>query len=140
MSLTPAQCEDFWKIADRNGDGELTIQELAAAVRQYKPGISDRDCASMFCGIDKDGDRRITKREFMAEMAEKPKRSQALMDLFKKYDKNGDGTLNKDELRRLISDCFQPNQVDTVVAEFLKYSDTSGDGLVSLEEFKSFFG
>jgi hypothetical protein len=44
MSLTPEQCEDFWRIADRNGDGVLSIQELAAAARKYRPGISDKDC------------------------------------------------------------------------------------------------
>lgn len=139
-SLTHEQCEQFWKLADTNGDGVLTIQELAAAARKYRPGISDKDCCAMFCGIDKDGDNKITKREFMAEMAEKEKRSKTLMDLFKKYDKNGDGTLNKDEIRRLFADCFPPNQVDRVTAQFLQYSDTSGDGLVSFDEFKAFFG
>jgi len=37
MSLTQQQCDDFWASADKNGDGKLTIQELAAAVRQYVP-------------------------------------------------------------------------------------------------------
>jgi len=37
MSLTPEQCEQFWSAADRNGDGYLTIQELAAALQGFRP-------------------------------------------------------------------------------------------------------
>ena len=45
MSLTPEQCEEFWNLADKDGDGVLSISELAAALRQYRKGISDKDCA-----------------------------------------------------------------------------------------------
>lgn len=37
MSLTKEQCEEFWKIADKNGDGSLTVHELAAALKHYAP-------------------------------------------------------------------------------------------------------
>ncbi|XP_060608362.1 uncharacterized protein LOC132760405 [Ruditapes philippinarum] len=141
MSLTPEQCEDFWRIADRNGDGVLSIQELAAAARKYRPGISDKDCTCMFCGIDKNGDGSITKQEFLAEMRDKPKRSETLLQLFKKYDKDGSGTLTKNEVSQLIRECFKQNKKpDEIVETFMQYSDTSGDGVISWEEFKDFFG
>ncbi|XP_045169806.2 calmodulin-4-like [Mercenaria mercenaria] len=140
MSLTAEQCEDFWAKADANGDGQLTIQELARAVRKYHSDISDKDCASMFCGLDKDGNKKITKQEFLEEMREKPKRGDRLCSLFKEYDANGDGTLSRDEVRKLIVECFKGKDPDEILEEFLKYTDTSGDGLVSLEEFRAFFG
>lgn len=37
MSLTAEQCDEFWSIADKNGDGELTVHELAAAIKLYQP-------------------------------------------------------------------------------------------------------
>ncbi|KAL4222619.1 hypothetical protein ACF0H5_018660 [Mactra antiquata] len=140
MSLTQKQCEEFWALADRDGDGELSIQELKEAVKRYNPRITDKQCCTMFLGIDKDGDNRITRKEFMAEMAEKPKRCQSLMELFRKYDKDGSNTLSQDELRKLIKDIFGANAGDDVLAKFLKYSDTSGDGVVSFDEFRDFFG
>lgn len=139
MSLTKEQCEEFWGIADKNGDGELTIQELAAAARQYRPDLTDKECASMFCGIDRSGDKKISKQEFMEEMAEKPKRSESLKQLFKESDTSGDGSLSQDELRVLIAKCFKPELVDDVMEQFLQYCDASGDGKISFDEFVAFF-
>lgn len=140
MSLTPEECEAFWQKADQNGDGELTVHELKAAVKEYRPDISDKDCCSMFCGIDRSGDKKISKREFFEEMAEKPKRSESLKQLFKDHDTSGDGTLSQDELRKLISKCYKPEMVDDVVEQFMEYSDVSGDGKISYDEFVAFFG
>ncbi|KAL4222621.1 hypothetical protein ACF0H5_018662 [Mactra antiquata] len=139
-SMSPKQCEDFWKKADRDGDGELTMSELKRAMRRIEPNMSDRDLTKLFLGIDKNGDNRISKREFMAGMAKKSKRSQDLLRLFKKYDRNGDGTLSRREIRKLIADCYEPEMVDEVVRKFLAQTDVSGDGEVSYDEFKAFFG
>ncbi|WAQ94356.1 hypothetical protein MAR_006827 [Mya arenaria] len=46
MSLTKQECEDFWSKADKNGDGQLTIQELDKALRSILPpgkGPSSKD-------------------------------------------------------------------------------------------------
>ncbi|KAL4222622.1 Rhomboid-related protein 2 [Mactra antiquata] len=138
--MTPEQCEEFWNTADKDGDGELTFQELAIAVKRYRPSITDKECNALLLGIDKNGDNKISKKEFKNEMAVKPKRSQSLMAMFKRYDRNGDGTLSRSELRKLVNDCFSPDMVEDVVARFLKYSDMSGDGQISFDEFKEFFG
>ncbi|WAQ94652.1 hypothetical protein MAR_007123 [Mya arenaria] len=40
------ECEDFWSKADKNGDGQLTIQELDKALRSILPpgkGPSSKD-------------------------------------------------------------------------------------------------
>lgn len=66
---------------------------------------------------------------------------QTLCELFKKYDKDGSGTLTKDEVTRLIRECFKNNKnPDEIVDTFMQYSDTSGDGIISWDEFKAFFG
>ncbi|XP_045170404.2 calmodulin-like protein 5 [Mercenaria mercenaria] len=140
MSLTPEQCEQFWNCTDVDCSGELTIQELKAGIHKYNPNISDQDCAKMFCDIDKSGDKRITKEEFLKEMQEKPKRSETLCQLFNDYDTSGDGKLAQDELAKLLATFFKERDPQEVMKEFLKYVDTSGDNMVSYEEFRNYFG
>lgn len=60
--------------------------------------------------------------------------------MFKKYDRNGDGTLSRREIRKLIGDCYEPEMVDVVVRKFLQQTDASGDGEISYDEFAGFFG
>lgn len=62
------------------------------------------------------------------------------MQLFKEYDTSGDGTLSQAELRKLIERCFKPEVVEQVLKDYIKYSDTDGDGSVSFAEFVEFFG
>ena len=45
MGLTSKQLEEFWNIADANNDGQLTVQELARAVRNYDKNVSDASIA-----------------------------------------------------------------------------------------------
>jgi hypothetical protein len=41
MALTTKQIDEFWRLADANNDGKLTVQELARAVRKYDKNVSD---------------------------------------------------------------------------------------------------
>ena len=54
--------------------------------------------------------------------------------LFKELDKDGNGTLSRDEIKELFkrSKCqYSKEQIDDVIND----CDTSGDGVISLEEF-----
>ncbi|KAH3721847.1 hypothetical protein DPMN_064795 [Dreissena polymorpha] len=141
MSLTQEQCETFWKSADINVDGFLTIQELAVALRGYRaPGskLTDKDIAFMFNSIDKNQDHNISKAEFFEEMS-KPPRSQTLKDTFKAFDKDGNGSLSRSELEAVVraSKCFKPEEIEAAIAEIFNTADINHDGSVSLEEFLS---
>jgi Ca2+-binding EF-hand superfamily protein len=60
--------------------------------------------------------------------------------LFKKYDKDNSNTLSRGEFIQLIKDSFKEDRVNSVVGEFLNYSDKNGDGVITYNEFKEFFG
>ncbi|KAH3721560.1 calmodulin-like protein 3 [Dreissena polymorpha] len=143
MSLTQEQCETFWNSADKNGDGFLTIQELAVALslrgyRDPRSKLTDKDIAFMFNSIDKSQDHKISKAEFFDEMS-KPLRSQTLEDTFTAFDKDGNGSLSRSELEAVVraSKCFKPEEIQAAIAEIFNTADINHDGSVSLEEFLS---
>ena len=56
--------------------------------------------------------------------------------MFKIFDKNGDGFISNDELRKLMI-TFGEDLSDAEVNELIKEADTDKDGRVNLEEFKA---
>ncbi|KAH3721827.1 hypothetical protein DPMN_064775 [Dreissena polymorpha] len=102
------QCETFWKSADINVDGFLTIQELAVALRGYRaPGskLTDKDIADTFKAFDKDGNGSLSRSELEAVVR--------------------------------ASKCFKPEEIEAAIAEIFNTADINHDGSVSLEEFLS---
>lgn len=60
-----------------------------------------------------------------------------LCKLFKEMDKNGDGTLSRDEVAALIrnSGTVKKGNIDEIIDSIIKQADTSGDGVISFDEF-----
>ena len=56
--------------------------------------------------------------------------------MFKIFDKNGDGFISCDEMQKLML-TFGEDLSDAEVNEAMKEADTDGDGRVTLEEFKA---
>lgn len=97
--------EELFQKADADQNGIVTLAELTAAVearmRQEKEGV--------FARIDADGDGSISKAEFLAHEPEgrpgpdgKPakRRGPDPAEMMKRLDRNGDGALTKDEMKR----------------------------------------
>ena len=57
-------------------------------------------------------------------------------NMFKKFDKNGDGFITCDELKK-ISLAFSKNVSDAEVKEIIERKDKDGDGKINFEEFKA---
>ena len=56
--------------------------------------------------------------------------------MFKIFDKNGDGYISSDELKKLMI-TFGEDLSDAKVNELIKEADKNGDGRVTFEEFKA---
>ena len=57
--------------------------------------------------------------------------------MFKIFDKNGDGSISSAEMQSLMQ-TFGENITDAEANEVIKEADTSGDGRFTFEEFKAF--
>jgi hypothetical protein len=61
----------------------------------------------------------------------------AVEDLFQRFDLNNDGSISLDELRIGLMSEFQDQISEEQVARLMKEFDTSGDGKLQINEFKS---
>lgn len=128
----------FFKSADIDNVGYLTIQRFAPAVRKQGYKGTDRSIAKMFIDINTNFDGEITIHEFMTEMTKKDPRKMTeaeLVGIFRKFDINNDGFITKDELEKTM-DAIKMQRTDILVKDIIKKTDIDGDGKISLAEFQ----
>ena len=133
-----------FKRFDRDGDGALTKDELAAAMKSSGDSYSDVEVNAIFSLGDVDGDGEITLEEFVTLMS--PSSSNIVQRLrtqyknmsdvkaaFKKIDKDNDGLLSKQEMMQSSGNMFDKEEVDAIFA----LGDINGDGELDMGEFIS---
>ncbi|CAE7453444.1 CML22 [Symbiodinium natans] len=60
------QLKSTFKRFDKNGDGKLTVEELASVLgRLGEGGLSEDECQQLFDSLDKDSDGKLTANEFI---------------------------------------------------------------------------
>lgn len=96
--------EEIFKAADTNGDSKVTLAELTAYVDQRRAD----EMGKRFDAMDTNQDGSISKTEFIAfeppgkEGGKDGKRRMGPdpEEMFKRFDRNGDGVITADELPR----------------------------------------
>lgn len=126
----------FTKI-DKNGDGQLTIEELAAGVKDI-PGINLNvdDLVQAMEVIDSNQNGLIDYTEFIAACMNSYSylKENHLRSAFTYFDKDGNGRITKAELRQcLTSEDFTLNEEQ--VEHMLLGVDANDDGEIDYEEF-----
>jgi calcium-dependent protein kinase len=123
---------------DGNGDGLLTANEMKEGLA--KAGLKEipPDLQQILEDVDSDGSGVIDYTEFLAATLDK--RSYVKEDVcwsaFRLFDKNGDGSISKEEMRLVLED----GDVESVagaeqLAKMMLEIDTNGDGKIDFEEF-----
>lgn len=118
---------------DQNSDGKVTIQELKQGIiANFCPDITDQEVAAMFVDFDDDGDKCISKAEFLEEMCDKVSRKVAFKQAFDAMDQDRNGSLSVNELKGILT-----NQGfdDETITEMFNQVDENHDGKISCEEF-----
>jgi len=130
---------------DSNGDGALDKGEMHKALTNYKYDFSDQEVDIVFKYGDVDGDGEVTFEEFMylmcpdaAQIIKKFRESYRTINevkaAFRKYDKNGDGDLSKQELSQMMYSTGQ-SYTDMEIDGIMNLGDKDGDGAIDLDEF-----
>ena len=102
----------FVKDIDQNGDGQIDVSEF---VNMVEVG-SKRDiiCKAL---IQRAGIRKA----------------------FEKYDKDGNGSITRDEFRRIVEDKYQTTLMQSQVDSMMSQADEDKSGKIDYEEFLKAF-
>lgn len=127
----------FFKETDKDGSGYLTVEELTAMLRRLGYKTSDDQIEKMFQSFDASGDNKVSLDEYLQAMGRVPPqnhKSAAMRSVFRKFDKNGDGSIDKSELHAVFKEMGRVLSQDEIDRLF-KMCDADGSGLLNYEEF-----
>jgi len=130
---------------DKNGDGILTREELAEAMKQNKSLVLPDDFDKIFDTMDTDKGGKIDYTEFISAAMDASLYTQEnqCWSAFRILDKDGDGQITKEELAEVVAslegtdDTGNRKLMDGLkrAQELILEADTDGDGQISFEEF-----
>ncbi|KAF6173399.1 hypothetical protein GIB67_027094 [Kingdonia uniflora] len=138
--LTEEQIVEFQEafcLFDKDGDGCITIEELATVIRSLDQNPTEEELHDMIREVDADGNGTIEFEEFLNLMAKKMKETDAeeeLKEAFKVFDKDQNGYISAPELRHVMINLGEKLS-DEEVDQMIREADLDGDGQVNYEEF-----
>ena len=89
--------------ADADNDGKLDFGEFCVFVRDREEGeFTDEELKARFDALDGDGSGKVDMAEYLLWSLKDAlaRSSQRVVDLFRAWDEDGGGTIDKDELKR----------------------------------------
>jgi len=135
---------ELFQAFDEDGSGELSAEEVKALLQTMGTNLPDDELHKLIRVMDADGSGEISLDELASVMlnkkklnGQKTKLSEVGKQLFDMFDKEGDGTINVEEM----VDCFGKMGKNWDMAEvrlFFDLIDTDGSGEVDRAEFMDF--
>ncbi|KAL1750900.1 hypothetical protein FB107DRAFT_223040 [Schizophyllum commune] len=141
------EVKDAFESFDRDGNGMITVDELRSVMHSLNRRPTDEQIMEMIDKVDVDGDGRVNFREFLMlmgadasffrpdDMAVDGAPSAAekeIREIFRSFDKNGDGTVSVNELKEIL-ESFGTRLSQGQAEAMINAADTNGDGVVGYE-------
>jgi len=133
-----AEIKDVFKGMDVDGNGSVTSEEMRKVMSEMLPehkGYTD----VMAAMADTNGDGKIDFEEFLQMVVNGPPDGLTPEQIFKIYDKNGDGFISTDDVKKLMitfGEDVSEAEVNKAINE-MKKADKDGDDKISFKEFKA---
>merc|ERR1711924_68012 len=95
------------------------------------------DLQQIMADVDSDGSGVIDYTEFLAATLDKKvyMAEDVCWQAFRIFDRNGDGKIDKQEIRQVLNDTDVQNEAAKDMAEIMKEIDKNGDGQIDFQEF-----
>ena len=127
-----------FQTVDANGDGTLTIAEIAESVT--KAGINlPLDFENLVAEVDSDGSGSVDYMEFIAATIDRRIyiQKEVAWRAFRMFDRDGNGKISLEELQQVCQDdSLQKNfGGPSKLIEMIKEFDLNGDGGIDFDEF-----
>ncbi|KXN82946.1 Calmodulin [Leucoagaricus sp. SymC.cos] len=134
--------KDSFQVFDTDGNGTISPQELGSLMRSFGQNPTAAQLDTIMNNIDSDKNGSIDFDEFVGLMAVRskatgsdPDEESDLREAFEYFDKNGDGSINVDELKivmRNIGVYLTDEELDLMMKE----ADEDGNGVIDFQEFR----
>lgn len=138
--------KDTFNLLDTDSDGRLTKSELTTLLRYTGSLKSEAEMDDLLAPIDTDHNGSIDYNEFKKFIIEKnilkslaDEVCYEMQDAFNIFDKNGDGYIDKNELKRVLTQIGDKMPED-LADEFIREADLNGDGKIDYNEFCKHMG
>jgi Ca2+-binding EF-hand superfamily protein len=137
-----------FRVSDSDRSGSLSVEEFHNSLSQVGLRFSDNDFMMMLAAFDKNRDGEIGYSEFLTGLRGpvNARREALVNEAYTKFDKNGDGQVNIEDLRDVYSGKEHPDVIagrkteDEVLTEFLaNFEGDIQDGIITREEFQEYY-
>lgn len=135
-----AELREIFRNFDRNNDGKLTQLELGSLLRSLGLKPSEEQVEGLIQAADKNNNGMIEFSEFIALVAPDlipskcPYTEQQLRQLFKMFDRDGNGYITAAELAHSMAKLGHALTAEELTG-MIKEADTDGDGCINFQEF-----
>ena len=131
---------DDFLVIDKDGDGRINREELLEVLE----GQTEENVDFMMKLMDVDCNGTVEFHEFLEIMAvltyHKGINKSTWKQMFRALDKNGDGFLSEDEIKRfyeMLADMDADVPSAAEIESLIRSLDINGDGKIDLEEFSN---
>jgi Ca2+-binding EF-hand superfamily protein len=129
--------DKFFTEADKDNSGFLSQDELVAALRKNGYKGDDAQITKMFASVDFSGDNKISKDEYMAAMGQVPPKEHkaaTMRSLFRSFDKDGSGSIDRSELDVIFKEMGKSFS-DDELKRMIQLADKDASGGLDYDEF-----
>lgn len=122
---------------DANGDGLLTFKEMKEGMGRCGLATIPPDLQQIMEEVDSDGSGAIDYTEFLAATLDMKvfMEEDVCWQAFRVFDRNGDGKIDKDELRQVLENSEVQTLTERTLTEIMEEADQNGDGQIDFQEF-----
>jgi len=131
--------EDVFRFLDKDGNGSIDKRELAAGLRALGLNPTDAEVDALIRTSDTihpDGRLQLDEFRNMVQTYKKshPDPKQEMITAFKVFDRNGDGVIDKTELRQALTSLGVNKLTNQEVDQLFRAADTDGNGVIDFQE------
>lgn len=136
-----AELKEAFSMFDKDGDGTITLGELASVLRALGQKPTDDELQIMMNSVDVDQNGVIDFEEFVGLMKNHlysddsvPTAEAEMLEAFRIFDRNGDGFITEEELRQALLNLGE-RVTGEELKEMIAEADKDGNGLIDYQEF-----